>query len=45
MAHKGTVGIPHGTSGGYPYLNIISESGLYKLGMRFDKPQAKPFQD
>jgi len=24
---------------------IISESGLYKLIMRSDKPQAKPFQD
>lgn len=26
-------------------LNIISESGLYKLIMRSDKPQAKDFQD
>lgn len=26
-------------------LNIINESGLYKLIMRSDKPQAKPFQD
>ena len=25
--------------------NCISESGLYKLVMRSDKPQAKPFQD
>lgn len=25
--------------------NIISESGLYKLIMRSDKPQARPFQD
>jgi prophage antirepressor-like protein len=25
--------------------NIISESGLYKLVLRSDKPQAKPFQD
>ena len=24
---------------------VISESGLYKLIMRSDKPQAKPFQD
>lgn len=26
-------------------VNLISESGLYKLIMRSDKPQAKPFQD
>ena len=26
-------------------VKIISESGLYKLVMRSDKPQAKPFQD
>jgi prophage antirepressor-like protein len=26
-------------------LNIIKESGLYKLAMRSDKPEAKPFQD
>ena len=26
-------------------LNLISESGLYKLIMRSDKPVAKPFQD
>lgn len=26
-------------------LVLISESGLYKLVMRSDKPQAKPFQD
>ena len=25
--------------------NVISESGLYKLVMRSDKPQAKRFQD
>jgi prophage antirepressor-like protein len=24
---------------------LISESGLYKLILRSDKPQAKPFQD
>ena len=28
-----------------PRLLLISESGLYKLIMRSDKPQAKPFQD
>jgi prophage antirepressor-like protein len=25
--------------------NLVSESGLYKLMMRSDKPNAKPFQD
>lgn len=33
------------TLGGVQRLNIISESGLYKLIMRSDKPQAKAFQD
>nr|WP_321483927.1 BRO family protein [uncultured Cohaesibacter sp.] len=28
-----------------PRFSIISESGLYKLVMRSDKPQAKKFQD
>ncbi|TXH94744.1 MAG: BRO family protein [Pseudomonas sp.] len=26
-------------------LSLVSESGLYKLAMRSDKPQAKAFQD
>jgi len=26
-------------------LSLVSESELYKLAMRSDKPQAKPFQD
>jgi prophage antirepressor-like protein len=26
-------------------INLVSESGLFKLIMRSDKPQAKPFQD
>ncbi len=30
---------------GFREVNIISESGLYKLVMRSDKPQAKAFQD
>lgn len=30
---------------GAPYLSIISESGLYKLIMRSDKPEARAFQD
>jgi prophage antirepressor-like protein len=33
------------TLGGPQRLRIVSESGLYKLIMRSDKPQAKPFQD
>jgi prophage antirepressor-like protein len=28
-----------------PSASLISESGLYKLVLRSDKPQAKPFQD
>lgn len=31
--------------GSGPAANLISESGLYKLIMRSDKPQAKAFQD
>jgi prophage antirepressor-like protein len=30
---------------GHRPTTIISESGLYKLILRSDKPQAKPFQD
>ncbi len=30
---------------GNPQKTIVSESGLYKLVMRSDKPEAKPFQD
>lgn len=30
---------------GMSQATVISESGLYKLIMRSDKPQAKPFQD
>ncbi len=33
------------TPGGPQPMSIISESGLFKLIMRSDKPQAKPFQD
>lgn len=33
------------TLGGFQMMNVISESGLYKLAMRSDKPQAEPFQD
>ena len=28
-----------------PSLGLISESGLYKLVMRSDKPEARQFQD
>ena len=28
-----------------PSLSLVSESGLYKLVLRSDKPEAKPFQD
>ncbi|PBC22352.1 BRO family protein [Mesorhizobium sp. WSM4311] len=31
--------------GNMAWVTLISESGLYKLVMRSDKPQAKPFQD
>jgi prophage antirepressor-like protein len=30
---------------GLGIVNVISESGLYKLLMRSDKPEARPFQD
>lgn len=30
---------------GNPRITLISESGLYKLIMRSDKPEAKEFQD
>lgn len=33
------------TLGGRQRLTVISESGLYKLAMRSDKPEAKGFQD
>ncbi|MCE1243797.1 BRO family protein [Oryzomicrobium sp.] len=33
------------TPGGIQSMSIVSESGLYKLVMRSDKPQAKAFQD
>jgi prophage antirepressor-like protein len=33
------------TGGASPKMRIVSESGLYKLIMRSDKPEAKAFQD
>lgn len=30
---------------GNPYKTVISESGFYKLVMRSDKPEARPFQN
>jgi prophage antirepressor-like protein len=38
-----TLGLTKGTVGN-PNVTIISESGLYRVVMRSDKPQAKPFQ-
>lgn len=35
----------HPSFGRTKVMRIISESGLYKLIMRSDKPQAKDFQD
>ena len=35
----------NGLSRGNPNLNVVSESGLYRLIMRSDKPLARPFQD
>ena len=36
---------PIQTHGGIQVLNMISESGRYRLTMRCDKPEAKPFQN
>ena len=43
---KSTLRISEGTSprGGNPNVNIISESGLYTLIIRSNKPVAKPFR-
>ena len=35
----------NGFSRGNPNLNVVNESGLYRLIMRSDKPLARPFQD
>jgi len=43
--HRSFVGVPKLFRGNEGSLTIIAESGLYKLLMRSDKPQAKPFQD
>ncbi|MCE1237987.1 MAG: Bro-N domain-containing protein [Hyphomicrobiales bacterium] len=41
-----TLGLIKGTNGGGGKGSLgFSESGLYKLIMRSDKPQARPFQD
>lgn len=40
---RGVVKLP--TIKGLQGITIISESGLYKLVLRSDKPEAKPFQD
>lgn len=41
---RNTVRLMHGNRGN-PRSNIISESGLYKLVLRSDKPEARAFQD
>ena len=44
VLRKSTPTFFQGSSGGWQ-STIISESGLYKLIMRSDKPEAKGFQD
>jgi len=39
------IGFPLFQGSTAPHLQLVSESGLYKLIMRSDKPQAKAFQD
>lgn len=41
---QSTPGLFEGTRGGHSFA-AISESGLNKLIMRSDKPEAKPFQE
>lgn len=36
--------IPTPSNGGYSSMNIISESGLYTIMMRSNKPESKPFR-
>lgn len=45
MYRRLTGGETTGLSRGIATAYVISESGLYKLVMRRDKPVAKPFQD
>jgi prophage antirepressor-like protein len=42
---RGSTSVDGLFSGRVGRVQLISESGLYKLIMRSDKPQAKPFQD
>lgn len=42
---KGVVELPLNGERGNPRRNLISESGLYKLITRSDKPEAKPFKE
>lgn len=44
VTNKGIPNLFRGTSGGWR-TTLISESGLYKLTMRSDQPEAKGFQD
>jgi prophage antirepressor-like protein len=43
---RGSIALTEGTSraGGNPNVNIISESGLYKLTFKSRKPEAKEFK-
>lgn len=43
QTHRLAVGTPGGVLKGNPSATIISESGLYKLVMRSDNPEAKAF--
>ncbi|MFE5328001.1 Bro-N domain-containing protein [Embleya sp. NPDC056575] len=45
-AQRGSVSNPYGTSdpGGNPNMTFVSESGLYTLILRSNKPEAKPFR-
>ena len=44
-AERNTIRLTDSNQRGNPNRSIISESGLYKLVLRSDKPEAKPFQD
>lgn len=44
-ANLATIGLINGGVSAPGRMSLISESGLYKLVMRSDKPEAKAFQD
>ncbi|MGW1990073.1 BRO-N domain-containing protein [Embleya sp. NPDC001921] len=41
---EGCVKNPYGTGRGNPNMTFVSESGLYTLILRSNKPEAKPFR-